>query len=61
MTNRESARQALRTANHDAGEAESEDYPGTVALIGVGYAILDVADAIRDAIAEFIREKRGRL
>ena len=49
MSNREQARDALATADQNAGNSQVGDYSAAMALIGIGYAILDAADAIRDA------------
>ncbi len=55
-TNRDTARAALREANQQAGNAEAGDYPSVMALTGIGCAMLDVADAIRDIAALLIKE-----
>lgn len=48
VRNRTIARKALQHANDRAGEALTETYPATMALVGIGYALLDVADALRE-------------
>lgn len=48
MTSRQTARDALREANHHAIDAQTGDYPATMALVGIGYALLDLGDAIRE-------------
>ena len=46
MTSRQTARDALREANHHATAAEMGNYPITMALVGIGYALLAITDAI---------------
>jgi len=48
VTNRHAALDALRDASAHAGEAQAGDYPATMALIGIGHALLDVAAATRE-------------
>lgn len=47
-TNRQSALDSLAHANDRGGEAQPGDYPAVMALVGIGHALLDVADAIRE-------------
>lgn len=58
MTNEESARESLHHAENVSGEALVNEYSSTMALIGIGYAILAVADAIRDRTAEIVASLR---
>ena len=65
MTGRQQALDALRTADRHAGETQVGDHAAAMALIGIGYAVLDVADAIRglgsgdiDALIEATKEPR---
>jgi hypothetical protein len=51
-SNRTIAEQALRTANDKSGEALIEDYPATMALVGIGYALLALADTIKTLVTE---------
>jgi len=55
MTHREIAIKTLGNADDHAGEAQADDYPATVALTGIGYALLEIADAVRDLTAEAAR------
>lgn len=50
-TNRDIARAALHEAKDNAGfmaDAGNKNYAAVMAAAGLGYAMLDVADAIRD-------------
>ena len=49
-TNRENAIDSLDGANDNAGDAKREHYAATSALMGIGYSLLDVADAIREGV-----------
>lgn len=51
VSNRDDAREFLESADAHAGDASTSDYPATSALIGIGYALLDAADAIRERTA----------
>lgn len=46
MTSRQTARTALNQANQHAAENPAGT---TMALVGIGYALLDIADAVRQA------------
>jgi hypothetical protein len=46
--NRQSALDALHQADAHSGDAHQSDYAGTMALIGIGRALLAVEAAIRD-------------
>ena len=61
MTHREIAIKTLGNADDHAGEAQADDYPATVALTGIGYAMLEVADAIRDQTTEISRMHGGAI
>lgn len=50
-TNRDAASEFLESADAHAGDAKANDYSATSALIGIGYSLLEVADAIRDRTA----------
>ena len=55
VSNRDNARDLLETADARAGDPMAESYSATTAaLIGIGYSVLDLADAIREQSAKQI-------
>jgi hypothetical protein len=50
-TNRKTAQEFLASADETVGNVQADVYTEASALIGIGYALLDVADAIRDQTA----------
>ena len=51
VSNRDNARDLLETADACTDDVPGEGYSATKALAGIGYALLEVADAIRDRTA----------
>jgi hypothetical protein len=57
MDHRKTALDNLDDAETQAGNAKTNDYAVTVAAIGIGYALLDIADAVREqtkALVDFM-------
>ena len=59
LTNREKASENLNQAENVIGETLVNDFPATAALIGIGYALLELADAERDRTMEIAGGLKG--
>ncbi len=55
--NRAIAEAALQTANDHAGDTRPEDYGAAMALVGIGYALLALADGVKTVIELATLEK----